>query len=70
MSKHCRRSHTIEPDNILGYYINLLDGTPYKDQRQMPNPTVIETVGSYVNEQLPYIYRPRTVVFTAYLREV
>ena len=50
--------------SVLGKFIQAMQETDYEKQKQLPNPTVIES-----NELLPRDHGKKAVVFTAYLKE-
>ena len=59
---HCWDIMVIPKDNVLYKFISYLDQTEYEDQKQLPNPTVIDTVCKKFDFKMG-----KTVVFTAYL---
>ena len=55
---------TIEQESVLAYFIKDFNGTPYGQQRQVPNPTVINTVKKSADDQIG-----KTVIFTSFFRQ-
>ena len=54
---HCTIVKPVDGKGILGSFIRTLDKTSYKDQKQLPNPTMIDSLCN----------KYKIVVFTAYL---
>ena len=62
---HCKNYVNIRDDSILAKYIVDLNETPLEEQKQQPNPTIINTVG-----KKPELGKKnKTVVFTSYKQE-
>ena len=54
MGTYCHKFYTIRENSVLQKFIGVMHRTAYEDQKQMPNPTVIDS---------------DVIVFTAYLKE-
>lgn len=59
ISEHCRSFHTISEGSVLDKIVHYLNDTPIGEQKQLPNPTIINPVNG----------GGKMVVFTAYMQE-
>ena len=64
MVNHCHKFSEIRQDSVLEKFLQQIDETGYNEQKQLPYPTVIESI-----ENVPANTSGKTVVFTAYLQE-
>ena len=44
MNKHCTSIRKISRDSVLHRFIKTLNNKTFKEQEQLPNPTMIDTV--------------------------
>lgn len=65
ITNHCKNLTVIQENGILSSFIEYLDKTKYADQKQLPNPTVIDSPGS---TGLANNFK-MTIVFTAFMQE-
>ena len=62
---HCKDFYEIKKDGILHKYVDYLHETTFADQKQLPNPTIINSVNGSIDD----VSRGKTLVFTAYMSE-